>query len=152
MTTSESRTVTAHGIFNNHTPKEEINNIIGNGVKLYDYQIDALVSMSFNGVNIGLKNSPQFNAYLLSGEYTEVETLYHLMSYTTQKNNSGEREVIPGLVKRRIAEARLFSGLGYPVVKSGDFYSDKGYLALLHEYAKKFDLKEYNSRICDTFE
>lgn len=41
-----------------HTPKEEINNIIGNGVKLYDYQIDALVSMSFNGVNIGLKNSP----------------------------------------------------------------------------------------------
>ena len=108
--------------------------------------------MSFNGVNIGLKNSPQFNAYLLSGEYTESATLYHLMSYTTQKNDSGERVVIPGLVKRRIAEARLYCGLGYPVVKSEEFYSDKDYLALLYEYAKRFDLKEYNSRKTVTFE
>lgn len=59
------------------------------------------------------------------------------MTYTVQRDDD-EVIVLLGLVKRRVAEAMLFSGLGYPVVESGDFYGDPVNKQLLYEYANSF--------------
>ena len=83
---------------------------------------------------------------MLSKEYTE-ETLFHLMSYTTQNGT-----VLSGLVKRRIAEAMIFAGLGYPKISNGDFYGNAEYKKLLFDYANQFDIGEYNNRICKCLE
>ena len=124
-----------------HFPEELLKSIYAQGGNLYDYQIDALVSMSFNGISFSSKKSPKTRAYLISNVYSEQETLEHLLTYVVQKNKNGEVEVLPGLVKRRVAEAMIFSGLEYPIVESGNFYGDEAIKQMLFEYANSFGME-----------
>ncbi len=124
-----------------HIPTGILTEVYNAGNTLMDYQIDVLVSLRFSNGSITTTGSPLFTAYLKSGNYNEKETLNKILSYTTQGQT-----VLPGLVKRRIAEAMIFSGYGYPEINGDNFYSDKELINELYNYAS--NLGEERAKYC----
>ena len=114
-------------------PEAELMAIYANGGKLYDYQIDVLVSMNYNNGKINPSDSKEFTKYLVNQEYTEADTLHHLLTYVTC-----EGEILPGLVKRRVMEAIIFSGYGYPNIQAENAYSKGELVKFLYDYANSF--------------
>ena len=76
------------------------------GIQLESYQADALISLCFNaGKNIlSSSQSPNFHRIIVSGNYDPTEIRNEFLSYTKQGG-----QVLPGLVKRREAEANMFN-------------------------------------------
>ena len=108
---------------------------------MYDYQIDVLVSLRFSNKRITVDGSPDLMKYLLEGNYNEKDTLAEMLTYVVQ-----EGEVLGGLVKRRIAEAMIFSGYGYPNISEDSLYDDKDLIQKLYEYA--FNFGEERAKYC----
>lgn len=83
-----------------------MNELTSRNIYLKQHEFDALVSLCFNaGVNTLTRDrSPKFNAYLLDGKYDPAEVKEHFATYVYQNGTA-----LPGLVKRREAEANMFS-------------------------------------------
>ena len=126
-------------------PEEMLNTLFqADGISLYDYQVDALLLLSYNLKNFTTTSSEGFYEYLKGGIYSEEKTLNEMLTYTTQAGN-----VLGGLVKGRIVEAMIFSGLGYPEIGEDGFYDDKELGKMLYNYAKQFKLDDnVKDRIC----
>ncbi len=124
-----------------HIPTDILKEVYNSGNTLYDYQIDVLVSIRFNNRMLTVKDSPKFTTYLKGGNYNEKDTLSEILSYAIQGDT-----VLRGLVKRRIAEAMIFSGYGYPEINGDSFYDDKVLMQKLYEYAS--NLGEERAKYC----
>ena len=124
-----------------HIPTGILGVVYDGGKTLYDYQIDALVSLKFSNKKITVAGSPHLTSYLLEGNYNEKDTLSEMLTYAMQKD-----AVLGGLVKRRIAEAMIFSGYGYPNISGDNFYDDKDLMQKLYEYA--LNLGEERAKYC----
>lgn len=75
-------------------------------VEITQSQFDALVDFCFNAGRGSFLNSSLLR-YLNAGRFESVVVQFGLWAHA-------DGEVVPGLVRRRAAEAALFAGRGYP--------------------------------------
>ena len=89
-----------------HVPTYLFDELSAKGIQLESYQADALISLCFNAGKNALSSSqsPNFHRMIVSGNYDPVEIRNEFLTYTKQNG-----KVLPGLVKRREAEANMFN-------------------------------------------
>lgn len=86
----------------NQIPYDLFRKLQNEGVYLTPNEIDAIVSLAFNvGANELNTNSPNFTQLLISNRYTKEDIEKEFLTYL------GEENVREGLMKRRIAEAKI---------------------------------------------
>ena len=88
----------------NQIPYDFFHKLEDEGIYLTPNQIDAIVSLAFNvGAGELNTNSPNFTQLLISNKYTKEDIEKGFLTYL------GEENVKEGLIKRRIAEAKIFN-------------------------------------------
>lgn len=88
----------------NQIPHDFFRKLEDEGIYLTPNEIDAIVALAFNvGAGELNTNSPNFTQLLISNKYTKEDIEKEFLTYL------GEENVKEGLMKRRIAEAKIFN-------------------------------------------
>ncbi len=104
-----------------HTIETELDPYLEkNDVRLSDAQYDALISLCYN-IGTSWLRASRLSTLLKSGDYTHNE-FASAMGVWCHVTQNGEAKILPGLIKRRIMEIRLFLYEDYQGNASNEFY------------------------------